>query len=105
MTQTRHTPGPWRVVGESGDSKRIYVESDMERDNWECLRCEVDSDDCDYDMAHANARLIAAAPQLLAACERFCRNGICSCADGGPGFVCDVCEGCAAIAAAKGGAA
>lgn len=66
---SKHTPGPWKITGETGDGKRIYVESDMERDNRECPRCEVDSDDCDSDMAMANARLIAAAPDLLAACE------------------------------------
>lgn len=63
------TPGPWKITGKTGDGKRIFVESNMERDNWECLRCEVDSDDCDSDMAMANARLIAASPDLLAACK------------------------------------
>ena len=63
------TPGPWKITGKTGDGKRIFVESDMERDSWECLQCEVDSDDCDSDMAMANARLIAAATDLLAACK------------------------------------
>ena len=58
---------PWAVTGETGDGKRIFVESDMEADNWKCCRCEVDSDDCDSRMAQANARLIAAARNALPA--------------------------------------
>ena len=68
-----HTPGPWTYKGKSGDGKRQFVESDMKRDSWDCCRVEVDSDDCNYDMAVANARLIAAAPDLLSACESALR--------------------------------
>ena len=39
------------------------------------------------------------AQKMLAACQRFVKNAACSCSEGGPGFVCDVCEGRAAIAA------
>ena len=45
----------------------------------------------------AQARLIVAAPKLRAALERFVKNGVCTCVDGGPGFQCDVCEGAAAL--------
>ncbi len=65
MSEFKYTPGPWKHTGEPGDGKRQFVESDQNKDNWNCLRCEVDSDDCNYDMAVANARLIAAAPELL----------------------------------------
>jgi hypothetical protein len=64
-----HTPGPWKVARSSGDGKRIFVQSDLDRDNWHCCRCEVDSDDCDSKTAKANAILIAAAPELLDACK------------------------------------
>lgn len=47
-------------------------------------------------------RVQAAAPDLLAACERFAKGAECTCTDGGAGFVCDVCEGRAAIARARG---
>lgn len=79
--ESKHTEGPWEVVGFSGDKKCIFVESDQDRDNWNCLRCEVESDDCDPDMAMANAMLIAAAPDLLAVCaaaEDFARMVIAS---------------------------
>lgn len=64
-----HTPGEWKYLGPTGDGKRQLVES-TNGDSWERCSVEVDSDDCDYDMAVANARLIAASPKLLEACER-----------------------------------
>lgn len=68
---SKHTPGPWLHSGETGDGKIQFVESDQEKDNWNCLRAEIESDDCNYEMAVANARLIAAAPELLAACKAW----------------------------------
>lgn len=62
-----HTPGPWTLAGPTGDHKRIIVCNDY--DGWHSLDVEVDSDDCDYDTAMANAKLIAAAPELLDACQ------------------------------------
>ena len=57
---TQHTPGPW-IVGVTVD--RAYGE-------WPVFRLR-DMNDADPDGAEvqANARLIAAAPDLLAACE------------------------------------
>ena len=59
---TQHTPGPW-IVGVTVD--RAYGE-------WPVFRLR-DMNDADPDGAEvqANARLIAAAPDLLAACERL----------------------------------
>ena len=37
-------------------------------DGWRRLYCEIDSDDCDREVAEANAKLIAAAPDLLQQC-------------------------------------
>lgn len=65
---SKHTPGPWKHVGQTGDGKRQLVESAND-DSWERCSAEIDSDDCDHDMAIANARLIAAAPELLDALE------------------------------------
>lgn len=59
-----HTPGPWKVA----DRFRIYMDDDV--------GCEVASvclDNLDDDMtgqADADARLIAAAPELLAALQQ-----------------------------------
>lgn len=50
----------------------------------------------------ANANLLAAAPKLAAAVKRLTRNGVCTCTDGGEGFVCDQCEGLAALRLAEG---
>ena len=60
-----HTPGPWMLDGDSGDGKRQFVK-DCGNDTWNRCAVEIDSDDCDSTMAKANARLIAAAPTLLA---------------------------------------
>lgn len=57
-----HTPGPWR---HDGDPFTPTVFSDKPRANGVRGVCEVDPGDD----AVANARLIAAAPDLLAACE------------------------------------
>lgn len=65
--QATHTPGPWELKGERVDGKCIFVEND--HDGWHRLAVEVDSDDCDTATAWANARLIAAAPELLEACR------------------------------------
>ena len=63
-----HTPGPWTadwgVRGDDGTEEQWNVLTDDE------LICDLTL--CDRDMPHAtvaaNARLIAAAPDLLAAC-------------------------------------
>ncbi len=58
---SEHTPGPWIVSGESivSDEMEICI-ANIERDGgYEALAPERD----------ANARLIAAAPDLLAACK------------------------------------
>lgn len=55
------TPGPWRV-GTSGDTHVI----ESKTGNWVC-DCETHS----VKDAQANARLIAAAPELLEACKEL----------------------------------
>ncbi len=62
-----HTPGPWRI-GYTGDRKRILIEGSCP-DYFFNLSCAVDCDDADQETAEANARLIAAAPELLSAAE------------------------------------
>lgn len=67
---TSHTPGPWQHIEKSGDGKRIIIESHLDG-TWERMTCEVDSDDCCSETAMANARLIAAAPELLSALSQI----------------------------------
>lgn len=68
------TEGPYAHKGKSGDGKRQFIES-TKADTWNCLRAEVDSDDCDYDEAVSTARFLAASWQdvadLIAEVERL----------------------------------
>ena len=61
MTQTKHTPAPWHVGGK--DEQIIYGE-----DGWAIADAKVYHGK-DGHNSRANARLIAAAPELLAALE------------------------------------
>lgn len=62
MNNATHTPGPWEIskhgTPDYAPQFGIYAEGSQ---NDHCL--------VRYDNAQANARLIAAAPDLLAACE------------------------------------
>ncbi len=73
MTQTTHTPGPWN----NSDDGRIYATGEIVADaTYGCLsRAETD----------ANALLIAAAPDLLAALETIANSEPMD----GDSFVCD----------------
>lgn len=69
-----HTPAPWRVVScsDSHDRKRfssIVAESPTNRDFPFVAQVTRLSDTDETPEAQANARLIAAAPDLLAACK------------------------------------
>ena len=65
MNETKHTPGLWKAGG-------IHIQTERE-----CVVASCYEDDCrskdwrpeDYEECLANARLIAAAPDLLQACE------------------------------------
>jgi len=61
-----HTPGPWPFE-RTGDGKRYVVGEGLVEGPHGYEVAEVYSDDCDPDEALANARLIAAAPDMLAA--------------------------------------
>nr|WP_064247000.1 hypothetical protein [Rhizobium leguminosarum]OAP95128.1 hypothetical protein A4U53_18070 [Rhizobium leguminosarum] len=71
MSERRHTPGPWRVDSDN-DGYGIEI---VGRPTWPCSRFGVQGDwdiakieELDNDAeARANARLIAAAPELLEA--------------------------------------
>lgn len=85
------SPGPW-FVGKKDRSGNRILGTQGGYDGVVAARIE----------NVANARLIASAPDLLAALERMVKGAECTCEDGGPGFICDVCEARAAIKKAKG---
>jgi hypothetical protein len=64
----KHTPGPWPYT-RTGDGKRITIGAGLVEGPNGYEVAEVYSDDCDAAEAEANARLIAAAPDLLAALQ------------------------------------
>lgn len=67
--ETKHTPGPWTVV-KNGNSKSLVRYSDGENVTY-VAQCN-DMQFCpEHGTVEANARLIAAAPELLAALENL----------------------------------
>ncbi len=64
-----HTKGPWPIE-QTGDGKRYLIGNGLVEGPNGYEVAEVYSDDCDPDEALANAKLIAAAPELLEAAER-----------------------------------
>lgn len=76
---SKHTPGPWKwAIGTGICATMVTCEQG--------LICELGGGDC----AEANARLIAAAPDLLTACRRL-RAKVCdNCKEATP----DSCSGC-----------
>lgn len=69
-TQTKHTPGPWFIVGWEIHDRTTYFNTHGvrtgETPNSICALHPMPCDNVD-----ANARLIAAAPELLEALEHF----------------------------------
>lgn len=117
MTETKHTPGPWSVLKWS---KRMSIEGNIHqvtnRENYPAAFVPAwdapeDGQVDGTDEAIANARLIAAAPELLEALEWY-RNNMCEgfCVDlktevyysESMDFHCAGCKARAAIAKAKG---
>ena len=75
-----HTRGPWEIAPAPDDAEMLEVMSDYSEDGlgrkWARWIAQVDADglDGDHDEMRANARLIAAAPDLLnqlIACRHF----------------------------------
>ncbi len=75
MSDTQHTPGPWfkaRYPGHKpGDWTGWHVGTDSGRSVGPPDVCTVDDVDFGPEEAEANARLIVAAPDLLAALRRI----------------------------------
>lgn len=76
MTQTsKHTPGPWRIA-DSGNHKAVLATRDRPGAHGHDTLCQVLDLFRPWDPSgrvetEANAHLIAAAPDLLAACEAW----------------------------------
>ncbi len=69
----QHTPGPWSVE-DPMESELSIVEANKPTHEWKFiatiyLRQGKDPDEFPHAISEANARLIAAAPDLLEACE------------------------------------
>ena len=71
MSNTKHTPGPWKIGMSLSGKPTIYTEVDFKSVAW------VDHDRSESD---ANAKLIAAAPELLEALDEL-RTAIIDCVD------------------------
>lgn len=83
MSELKHTPGPWRVdetkdLGAYGVWTDYPTHPGYDGAGYESQICDVIplGKEISRDQRDANARLIAAAPDLLAACKEFVRvNG------------------------------
>jgi len=85
MTQTKHTPGPWKPcfhLSLGGDDKcPCKYRGGIWGADGEAVVCEMGSTDCDLPLPRysrevelANARVIAAAPRLLEALKYLLRH-------------------------------
>ena len=81
---TKHTPGPWHL-GHSGYANTPFIvyPDGQPRPDWRKARpvpyvlALVEQDEGpDHKTQEANARLIAAAPELLAALQMVCDRGV-----------------------------
>lgn len=68
QTETKHTPGSWQVINDEGSFSEIYIEGERWSKGQSVAVCRA-TNDKERETARANARLIASAPDLLAACK------------------------------------
>jgi len=80
-TEAKHTPGPWHVVAAADPIERTicftfggFPESSS-TGPIATTNTSSYSDELRHDVACANARLIAAAPDLLAVCKEIAEHG------------------------------
>lgn len=75
MNDQQHTPGPWTIEYPMGDDLHVIVQANKPTYEWSFIATiTADAEDgrerIPKAVAAANARLIAAAPKMLAALER-----------------------------------
>lgn len=69
---SKHTSGPWRVDSRTGRQRRTWIRAGAAHTTAVASVCTTHTD------AAANARLIAAAPDLLEVCELLDKCGVLS---------------------------
>lgn len=69
MSETAHTPGPWQVLSPYTNRMVFPIGGPEDQDGNCSILGEVQSQGGSDETCSANARLIAAAPELLEACE------------------------------------
>ena len=69
MSNTKHTPGPWAVAAENFIKHAAFVFADTEEEKIICKMCfgGASASEPELKEARANAKLIAAAPEMLEA--------------------------------------
>jgi len=99
MSETKHTPGKWRLSKRPG-CERVIIADELDDDGeyyGDMPICFATSQCVNIDEAYANARLIAAAPELLEAleeAEKTIEADIEECRDFREGFGKDGCKEC-----------
>jgi hypothetical protein len=75
MSEAKHTPGPWLIAGE--DATFVYALGPVLKSNifWAHVQA-AGPERASREECKANARLIAAAPELLAALEKVWSEGV-----------------------------
>jgi len=71
MSEHKHTPGPWVALDLAGTSRTYIFARDGQQFPIASTETERYGDERTGDEIESNAHLIAAAPDLLAACERL----------------------------------
>ena len=70
MSSSKHTPGPWAIYNgcnvypDNGDTKARHHVAEVTPEGWQSEHCDITPEE-----HKANARLIAAAPELLEALQ------------------------------------
>ena len=102
MSETKHTPGPWEVSWDKyGKESEIHGKSEL-NDGPICIIPHDDVTESGAEEQLANARLIAAAPELLEALKALIENvGSCICYDQSEGECLAKAWKMAAVAIAK----
>ena len=71
MSEAKHTPGPWHSFQQADGTRFLVVSGDGSKPNEPVVASVAGYTATMHAAEEANARLIAAAPDLLAACRRI----------------------------------
>jgi hypothetical protein len=105
MSETTHTPGPWRAVPNPMRDDGLFVVRDRRAGEIENYPGELPPAIVGFQLPHADAYLIAAAPDMLAKLREIHAGMVCSCRlqhfVDGP-VPCETCQIGAVVAKAEG---